>query len=70
MPSLLTAVLAINGAALPQNITIDFAPVLAPDETGATPVEVVDIWTGRQLGELTQFNRVVPPHGNIFLAIG
>lgn len=74
MPNGRTAVLAINGAALPQEITIDVAEVLKPDRdagfAGAAAVSATDIWTGTSLGEVTHITRQVAPHGNIFIALG
>ena len=65
-----TAVLAINGAALPHNITIDVASMLVPDGLGATDAVATDVWSGQSLGKVTRVSRLVPPHGNIFLVLG
>jgi len=65
-----TAVLAINGAALPHNITIDVASMVAPDGLSATDAVATDVWSGQSLGKVTHVSRLVPPHGNIFLVLG
>ena len=68
-----TAVLAINGAALPHTITINVSQVLsadAPPGQGApTEASVVDVWTGESLGKVASVSRVVRPHGNIFITL-
>lgn len=68
-----TAVLAINGAALPHTITINVSQVLSPDATpgeeAATEASAVDIWTGEALGKVSSVTRVVRPHGNIFITL-
>lgn len=66
-----TAVLAINAAALPAQISIDIASVMAPDgEDGYNSADVVDVWTGKSVGVgMTALSREVPPHGNIFLVL-
>jgi len=71
MPNGKTAVLAINGAALPHDITIDFAEVLAHegmylDENEAT---ATDIWTGKKYGKRSNLTKTVPAHGNIFITL-
>lgn len=83
MPGGKTAVLAINGGGLEQEITIDVATMLAPDyphtiagtvaagAAGAAPTEAkaIDIWTGKTLGNVSKVTRKVPPHGNIFIRL-
>lgn len=64
-----TAVLAINGAALAANITVDVASVLAPDGEGHNSADAVDVWSGNSLGTVTTVSEIVPPHGNIFLIL-
>lgn len=64
-----TAVLAINGAALAANITVDVASVLAPDGEGHNSADAVDVWSGKSLGTVTRVSGMVPPHGNIFLVL-
>ena len=66
-------VLAINGAALPHEITIDFATVTKPDADAginvAAEMMATDIWTGRSLGKLKSVTQNVQPHGNVFLVL-
>ena len=66
-------VLAINGAALPSEITINFAavtkPVVDAGIDGATEMMATDVWTGRSLGKLKSVTQQVQPHGNIFLIL-
>jgi hypothetical protein len=70
MPDGKTAVLAINGAALPANISIDIATVMAPDGGGHNSADAVDVWSGKSVGVgLTTVIEEVPPHGNIFLVL-
>lgn len=65
-----TAALAINGAALPANISIDIAAVMAPDGDGHNSANAVDVWSGKSIGVgLTTVSKEVPPHGNIFLVL-
>jgi len=76
LPNGKTAVLAINGAALPHEITIDVAAMLAPDYqrsagTTDTPMgaTITDIWTGQSLGKHSNITRNVKPHSNIFVML-
>ena len=66
-------VLAINGAALPSEITINFAAVTKPDVDagidGATEMMATDVWTGRSLGKRKSDTQQVQPHGNVFLIL-
>ena len=72
LPNGQTAVLAINGAALPQVITLNVSEVLALD--ARPPVEgaaahATDVWSGKELGAVSAVTRTVPAHGNIFLTL-
>lgn len=64
-----TAVLAINGAALPANITIDVKAMLAADGAGHTSADATEVWSGKDMGSVESVSEVVPPHGNIFLIL-
>jgi hypothetical protein len=64
-----TAVLAINGAALPAHITIDVAAVLAPDGSHHTAADALDVWNSSDLGTVTSISATVPSHGNIFVIL-
>eukprot|EP00729_Bicosta_minor_P000100 gene100-10827_t len=61
MPGGKTAVLAINGGGLEQEITIDVATMLAPD--------YLHTIAGKTLGNVSKVTRKVPPHGNIFIRL-
>ena len=73
MPGGKTAVLAINSAALPHNLTIDVAHVLKADADAGLAVPanatITDIWSGKALGTAGSYTREVPPHGNIFITL-
>lgn len=69
-----TAVLAINGAALPHTITINVSQVLhsealAVGQRAPTKAKAVDVWTGEALGVVDHVTRLVRPHGNIFITL-
>lgn len=68
-----TAVLAINGAALPHTITINVSQVLAPDahpgEGAEAEAYAADVWSGESLGRVATVSRVVRPHSNIFITL-
>ena len=74
LPDGKTAVLAINGAMLPHNITIDFGNVLAPDFNEGTlshrqKFTATDVWTGGVDRSVTSVTKEVRPHSNIFLVL-
>jgi len=70
MPDGKTAVLAINGAALPAQISFEVSEVLAPDGQGHSSAEAVEVWSGKARGRLTKVDsETVPPHGSIFLIL-
>ena len=74
LPDGQTAVLAINGAALPQRITLNVSEVLAPDAPRGQLAEgaaahATDVWSGKELGTVSTVTRTVPAHGNIFLTL-
>ena len=74
MPNGKTAVLAINAAGLPHDITIDFAEILAHERGSDHPIAgeeatATDVWTGKIYGKLANLTRTVPPHGNIFITL-
>jgi len=69
-----TAVLAINGAALPHTLTINVSHVLRPEAEAvgqhvAPKAKAVDVWTGEALGAVEHVTRLVRPHGNIFITL-
>lgn len=64
-----TAVLAINGAALPARVTIDVAAALARDGHNYTAADALDVWDGSDLGTVRSISASVPPHGNIFVIL-
>ena len=70
-----TAVLAINGAALPHTITINVSQVLrseaaaAGQSEAAAQARAVDVWTGEALGVVDHVTRLVRPHGNVFITL-
>ena len=59
------AVLAINGADLEQQMTIDFADL----DAGAQQWQVRDVWAAQELGTLTKMRRAVAPHDSILLIL-
>ena len=69
MPQGKTAVLAINSAMLPHNITIDVSSVLAPAGGAAKTVTAIDVWTGEVQHDVSKVTREVRPHSNIFLIL-
>jgi hypothetical protein len=59
------AVLAINGADMPQTIALDFGEL----DLGSTTWEARDLWAASDLGKLSSLTREVAPHDCIMLVL-
>jgi hypothetical protein len=76
MPDGKTAVLVINGAALPHTITIDVDTVLGPDAvrqggvSNGKTANITNIWSGKTLGkDVTELTQAVRPHASVFVML-
>jgi len=63
------ALLAINGADSPQEITLDFNELLDPAGPGGKTWKIRDVWHGTDLGTMAALTRQVPPHDCVLLVL-
>jgi hypothetical protein len=65
LPTKRLAVLAINGAELPHNVSVQFDKLFGE---GVTSAKVHDVWTGKDMGTVTGgVSMVLDGHDSMFL---